>query len=198
MEVDFQRLEGNAGVTNEVLVHLLPPDGLRLTLPPGAALPKKAARRPTTLPVFNLHLTFSPTSHGDVFAKALPSVPEAQAPTPLAPVVLSTLRDSTKVPHRPYLRHASTNAALVELAPLEPARTKRHRARAPRTADGVPVTPAEAGKAMQVNKQPEKSHEDRAARLRRNPQGNGRAVTPPPPQQEEPHGGAAYIGPEDD
>ncbi|GAA6018304.1 hypothetical protein JCM10207_000797 [Rhodosporidiobolus poonsookiae] len=361
MEVDMQRLEGDAGFTNEVLhcfkdalvsvikahkeapgsddsIEIISGGGKKRAAPDtpaGAASPKKAARRPTALPVLDLHLTFSPTNDGDVFARALSSVPGAQAPTPLAPVVLSTLRDSTKAPHRLYLRHAETNAALVEFDPLDPAassitapwtqmiapppltqagkpfkprarklaaraprgeakavvptgagglldalaylddldgegvklrttfsaelvsplgeaprvifhldlavllspkkfftslysRSKRlvvHRIlpappvpgapreagidyfyaslqRAPRTADGVPVAPApaEVGEAMQVDEPPEESDEDRAARLRREAKGKGRAVSPPPPEQEEPHGAetGAYEGPEDD
>ncbi|GAA5826106.1 hypothetical protein JCM3770_003829 [Rhodotorula araucariae] len=88
----------------------------------GVRSPKKQPKkRSTALPVLDLEFTFSPPNAAAALADALDSAPSnAQHPTPLADIVFQAARENSKVPHRLYLRHASTNAALVELDPLDP------------------------------------------------------------------------------
>ncbi|BGP51473.1 hypothetical protein JCM10450v2_007415 [Rhodotorula kratochvilovae] len=89
----------------------------------GAPAPKKQFKKPSSaLPVLDLDLTFSPPNAEGALAAALSAAtPSVQHPTKLADVVFQAARENSKVPHRLYLRHASTNAALVELDPLDPA-----------------------------------------------------------------------------
>lgn len=74
------------------------------------------------LPLLDLDLTFSPPNGEQALVAALSSSPNTPLhPLSLTKVNLLTLRDNNKTPHRLYIRHAQTNAALVELNPLDPA-----------------------------------------------------------------------------
>ncbi|GAA6044440.1 hypothetical protein JCM8097_006647 [Rhodosporidiobolus ruineniae] len=145
--MDKVRLQGDAGVQNQVLhvfkdaivaaikQHAEGPgsdDSVQIvsggskkrsaaSTPSGTPAPKKSSRRPTALPVLDFHFTFTPPNNAADLVDALSKVPEAQTPTLLCPISFDQARDNSKTPHRLYLRHADTNAALVELDPVDPA-----------------------------------------------------------------------------
>ncbi|GAA5899656.1 hypothetical protein JCM6882_001177 [Rhodosporidiobolus microsporus] len=82
--------------------------------------PKKKKR--SVLPVLRLNLTFPAPNDSSALSAALSKrLSTAGHPTPLCPVFFHTARDNAKTPHRLYLRHSLSNAALVEFDPLDPA-----------------------------------------------------------------------------
>ncbi|GAA5838983.1 hypothetical protein JCM9279_002557 [Rhodotorula babjevae] len=134
------RLAGVQGVANEVvyvyegaLVALIenaaPGPGGGGAPPPDAAdvdvdeLEADDAEPPITfLPILDLDLTFAPPNAEAALSAALSSSRTTPPrPLPLGPVLLEAMRDSSKAPHRLYLRHPSTRAPLIELDPLDPA-----------------------------------------------------------------------------
>ncbi|BGP27363.1 proteophosphoglycan 5 [Rhodotorula toruloides] len=86
---------------------------------------RKKANKPlfTSFSVLELDLTFPPLDgEEEGIAAALVSTKTPPGdPIILTDIVFQQARDSAKAPHRIYIRHAETNAALVELDPLDPA-----------------------------------------------------------------------------
>lgn len=94
--------------------------------PDGPARKKKANGNSELHPVLKLDLHFEPPPTTEVAVRKVLSkygkhLVDSGGTVPLCDVVYHHARDSAKTPHRLYLRHADTNAALVELDPIDSA-----------------------------------------------------------------------------
>ncbi|GAA5983366.1 hypothetical protein JCM11641_006047 [Rhodosporidiobolus odoratus] len=150
MEGEVNRLQGDQRVTNEVTAslvslslkvylsldnvkaaiqaHSADADSVEILTRQSPTKKRKRVARPrsfdpdTPLPVFRFVLSFSPPDPADDSSLATSlSSSSITSMTPLAPIYLSQSRSSTQTPHTLYIRHCSTDKALIEFDPLDPA-----------------------------------------------------------------------------
>jgi hypothetical protein len=94
--------------------------------PDAPALKKLANGKGESLPVLQLDLGFAPPKDLDETLRNLVKkhgkalLEGENASLPLCDIVFQHARDNAKSPHRLYIRRADTNAALVELDPVDP------------------------------------------------------------------------------
>ncbi|BGP35067.1 hypothetical protein JCM10296v2_006897 [Rhodotorula toruloides] len=122
---DNAKRKGQPPVDDDDEVEIVSAGKKRAASPGPDGPARKKANKPlvTSFPVLQLALTFPPLDGEEegIAAALVSTKTPAGEPIILTDIVFQQARDNAKAPHRIYLRHAETNAALVEIDPLDPA-----------------------------------------------------------------------------